>query len=148
MKIALSAHANLWNEANPKMTIDTYHLIVLPKDGGGFKHHAFDTLEREWKTFLLQRELYDMENAKPAKAAKSKPVEKPAKLRIRVKAQSKPLVTMAEILAAFGEVPKVALAPAHGNVDAVVPGGADRSTRQGCSVGGQGGVARIDRHPY
>jgi hypothetical protein len=97
----------------PKMTIDTHHLITLPKDGGEFKHHAFADLSREWETFKLYRELWRLEkewDAKPAKASKAtksaepKPVisEKP---RVRVKAQSTPALTMAEMLRSYGHVP-------------------------------------------
>lgn len=127
MKVALSAHANLWNEANPKMTIDTYHLIVLPKDGGAFQHHEFVELAREWETFKLYREAYRLEkewDVKPkAKAKAEKIAEKPAagsfdkagnfvlgapKPRIRVKASSIPQPTMAEMLRAYGHVPGAA----------------------------------------
>jgi len=111
MKIALSAHANLWNEANPKMTVDTYHLIVLPKDGGVFKHHAFDSLAREWEMFLLQRQLYEFEKPtkKPpapsvAKAGAAAAADRPAKPRVRVKVQSVPSLTMAEMLRAYGHI--------------------------------------------
>jgi hypothetical protein len=114
MKIALRAHANLWNEHNPKMTIATYHLIVLPKDGGVFKHHAYDELDREWKMFLLQRELYDMEKSpppSPTSRPKATPkasvrAEATVKPRIRVKAQTIPSMTMAEMLRAYGHVPE------------------------------------------
>jgi hypothetical protein len=131
MKVALSAHANLWNEANPKMTIDTHHLIILPKDGGAFQHHAFPDLTREWETFKLYREAYRLEkewDVKPkAKAKAAKIVEKPpvgsfdkignyavgasepiAKPRIRVKMQTSPVPTMAEMLRAYGHVPGAA----------------------------------------
>jgi hypothetical protein len=70
------------------MTIDTHHLIVLSKDGSGFKHHAFDNLDREWTMFLLQRELYRLEKEPAAKPA-PKPVAS-AKPRVRVKAQTAP----------------------------------------------------------
>jgi hypothetical protein len=53
MKVALAAHGALWNEAHPKQTLDSYHLIVLPKDGGPFQHHAYGDLEREWEIFKL-----------------------------------------------------------------------------------------------
>jgi hypothetical protein len=129
MKITMAAHANLWNEANPKMTIDTYHLIALPKDGGDFKHHAFDNLAREWEIFKLYRELWRFEKeweVKPTKKTDAKPkvVEKPAtgsfdkvgnfvlgadkpiKPRIRVKMQTVPTPTLAEMLRAYGHVPE------------------------------------------
>jgi hypothetical protein len=110
MKVALSAHANLWNEANPKMTIDTHHLIILPKDGGAFQHHAYPDLTRDWETFKLYREAYRLEkewDVKPkAKAKAEKIAEKTvAKPRIRVKMQTSPVPTMAEMLRAYGHVP-------------------------------------------
>jgi hypothetical protein len=120
MRVALAAHGNLWNEANPKQTLDTYHLIILPKDGGPFQHHAYGDLQREWELFQLYLRAYGLEKAKPAKEAKpkvEKPAEKPAKPRIRVKAHSKPMLTMAEILVAYGHVPPQRAQPVQQNID-------------------------------
>jgi hypothetical protein len=117
MKVALAAHGNLWDEARPTQKLDSYHLIILPKDGGAFQHHAYEDLTREWELFQAYLNAYTLEKAKPAKEAKSKPVEKPAKLRIRVKARSKPMLTMAELLVAFGDVPKVSRAPVQQSID-------------------------------
>jgi len=124
MKIAMAAHANLWNETcDPRMKIDTYHLITLPKDGGDFKHHAFADLSREWEIFKGYRELWRLEkewDVKPARKAEAK-VEKntkplgqfnkngefvteAAKPRIRVKMQTTPTPTMAEMLRAYGHI--------------------------------------------
>jgi hypothetical protein len=100
MKVALAAHGNLWNEARPTQKLDSYHLIILPKDGGPFQHHAFEDLSREWELFQAYLKAYSLEKARPTKQAKPKPVEKPAKPRIRVKAQSAPVVTLAEVLLA------------------------------------------------
>lgn len=98
MKVALAAHGNLWDEARPTQRLDSYHLIILPKDGGAFQHHAYGELTREWELFQLYLKAYSLEKAKPAKVAKLKLVaEKPAKPRIRVKVQTSPL-TMAEML--------------------------------------------------
>jgi hypothetical protein len=111
MRVALAGHANLWNEANPRQSIDTYHLIVLPKDGGAFQHHAFDSLANEWELFKLYREAYRLDKAcqKPAPAAPApaQPVQAPPKPRVRVKAQRAPALTMAEMLRAYGHVPEV-----------------------------------------
>jgi hypothetical protein len=101
MKIALAAHANLWNEANPKTTIDTHHLIVLPKDGGIFKHHAFDDLSREWQMFRLQRELYALEKGgsfASRRRATTQGAASKEKPRIRVKMRTS--LTMPEMLRA------------------------------------------------
>jgi hypothetical protein len=117
MKVAVAAHGNLWDEARPTQKLDSYHLIILPKDGGAFQHHAYEDLTLEWELFQAYLNAYNLEKAKPAKEAKSKPVEKPAKWRIRVKARSKPMPTMAEILLAFEDVPKVSRAPVQQNID-------------------------------
>jgi hypothetical protein len=116
MKVALAAHGNLWNEARPKQQLDSYHLIILPKDGGAFQHHANGDLSREWELFQAYLAAYRLEKAKPAAKAytipvfkaepKAEPV-KPAKPRIRVKARSIPSLTMAEMLRDYGHVPPV-----------------------------------------
>jgi hypothetical protein len=105
MRVALAGHANLWNEANPRQSIDTYHLIVLPKDGGAFQHHAFDSLANEWELFKLYREAYRLDKAcqKPAPAT-PQPVQAPPKPRVRVKANSAPSLSMAEILRSYGHL--------------------------------------------
>jgi hypothetical protein len=110
MKVAMAAHANLWNEANPKLAIDTFHLIALPKDGGAFKHHAFDDLDREWQTFKVYREAWRLEKewvAEKKVAKATSKTEAPVKPRIRVKAHSIPSLTMAEMLRAYGHVKEV-----------------------------------------
>lgn len=108
MRVALAAHANLWNEANPRQSIDTHHLIILPKDGGAFQHHAFDNLANEWELFKLYREAYRLDKAtqKPAPAA-PQPAPAPAKPRVRVKANSAPSLSMAEILRSYGHLSEV-----------------------------------------
>jgi hypothetical protein len=105
-KVRLAAYANLWNENNPRQKLDDYHLIILPKNGAGFKHCFWGTrdLDSEWKLFLNYRAGYDLDKActgsakkRPAKA-QAKPAE--GKPRIRVKARSAPVVTLAEVLLA------------------------------------------------
>lgn len=110
MKVALSAHGNLWNEAKPAQRLDSYHLIILPKDGGAFQHHAYETLDREWELFKLYREAYALEKNTSPKATKKveAKVEKPVKPRIRVKVQYTPVTTMAEMLRAYGHIPGAA----------------------------------------
>jgi hypothetical protein len=97
MKVALAAHGALWNETHPKQTLDSYHLIVLPKDGGPFQHHACGDLQREWEIFQLWLKAYHLEKAKPGKPAPQKPAAKP---RIRVKARSVRSLSMEEMLRA------------------------------------------------
>jgi hypothetical protein len=116
MKVALAAHGNLWNETHPTQRLDSYHLIILPKDGGPFQHHAYGDLGREWELFQAYLKAYALEKAKPAKEAKPKPIEKSAKPRIRVKARSIPSLTMAEVLRAYGHVPETR-APVQQNID-------------------------------
>lgn len=78
-KVALRAHANLWNEHNPpKFQIMSYHLVILPKDGAGFKHCEFDELDREWELFKLYRQAYDLEKGSQEKAKPNTKMTKPA----------------------------------------------------------------------
>jgi hypothetical protein len=116
MKVALAAHGNLWNEAKPTQKLDSYHLIILPKDGGAFQHHAYGDLSREWELFQAYLAAYRLEKAKPAAKAYTIPVfkaepkadpVKAAKPRIRVKAYSNcELNSMAATLRAYGHVPE------------------------------------------
>jgi hypothetical protein len=90
--------------------LDDCHLLILSKDGAGFKHfsRAKNELTKEWELFKAWRAAYAVEKDGSAKAAKPKPdVAKPAaaKPRIRVKAQGIRSTTMAEILMAYGHVP-------------------------------------------
>ncbi len=102
-KVALRAHANLWNEHNPaKFAVQTYHLIGLSKEGTGFKHYEFPELDNQWELFKTLLQAYQLEKAcgsvtqgraKPVKANASAP--KP----IRVKSQPAPL-TLTEVVEA------------------------------------------------
>jgi hypothetical protein len=110
-KVALRAHANLWNEHNAKLKIDSYHLVILPKDGAGFKHCEFDELDREWEYFKLARKLYDLDKGSSSKPAKAKPdlaksQEPKPRIRVRATTSVNPL-SMAEIMRAYGHVPEV-----------------------------------------
>jgi hypothetical protein len=84
MKVALSAHGNLWNEAKPTQKLDSYHLIILPKDGGAFQHHAFPDLTREWELFKLYRDAYAMEKGAPKAVKPKADVAKPAAVKPRI----------------------------------------------------------------
>jgi hypothetical protein len=131
-KVAMRAHASLWNEHNPKkFGIQAYHLIGLSKEGTGFKHYEFENLDSQWNLFLTLLEAYKLEKAcgsvtqgrtKPTKAKPPEP--KPSS---RVKPQPALTLTelveaadlanhvfrpehqlsMAEILRAHGHVPEV-----------------------------------------
>lgn len=61
-RIVLSAHGNLWREKHPDLPLDGgYHLIMLPKDGSKFGHHAFADLSPEWQMFTLQLDCWRIE---------------------------------------------------------------------------------------
>jgi PD-(D/E)XK nuclease superfamily len=132
-KIAIRAHANLWNEHNPaKFAVQAYHLIGLSKEGSGFKHYEFPDLDAQWDLFKTLLQAYRLEKAcgsvtvgrtKPTKA------EAPAaKVTARVDPPSSPLalaelvdaadlanhvsrpehqLSMAELLRAYEHVPEV-----------------------------------------
>jgi hypothetical protein len=131
-KVALRAHANLWNEHNPqKFAVQTYHLIGLSKNGAGFKHYAFDNLDAQWDLFTTLLRAYQLDKAcgsvtegRAKPTAKAKAAPKP----IRVKPQPAPVTltevveaadlvnhvwrpehqfTMAELLRNYGHVPEV-----------------------------------------
>jgi hypothetical protein len=116
-KVQLAAYSNLWNELNPMQELDDCHLLILSKDGAGFKHYSRtkNELAREWEVFKAWRSAYAVEKERSAKTYtipvfKAEPkAEKPAavKPRIRVKAHSIPSPTMAEMLRAYGHVPEV-----------------------------------------
>jgi hypothetical protein len=121
--IALAAHGRLWEENNPQQPITSYHLLLLPKDGSGFKHHAYSAahMEPQWRLFRLYLEAYRLDKAcagaltgqaqtiKPAGEKADKP-----RLRTRAAAADKPppgktkvtgaAATMAELLRAYGHV--------------------------------------------
>jgi hypothetical protein len=102
-KVAMRAHASLWNEHNPKkFGIQAYHLIGLSKEGTGFKHYEFENLDSQWNLFLTLLEAYKLEKVcgsvtqgrtKPTKAKPPEP--KPSS---RVKPQ--PALTLTELVEA------------------------------------------------
>jgi hypothetical protein len=75
--VAMAAHGQLWNETHPDQKIDTYHLLILPKEGGDFQHYAFDDLSVQWRLFLLWFEAYKLD--KIAASAFSAPKKAKAK---------------------------------------------------------------------
>jgi hypothetical protein len=72
--IALAAYGRLWEEHNPQQPLSSYHLIILPKDGSAFQHHAYADLSPQWKLFRLYLEAYRIDKAcagiKPVQPAK------------------------------------------------------------------------------
>ncbi len=75
MRLAMSAHGNLWHEQHPELPLEAYHLIMLPKDGSRFGHHAFADLSQEWEMFTLQLDCWRIEKGlsrrRTAKATKA-----------------------------------------------------------------------------
>lgn len=60
--VAMAAHGKLWEENHPDHALNGgYHLIILPKDGSDFQHHAYDDLSLHWKLFRLYLEAYRLE---------------------------------------------------------------------------------------
>jgi hypothetical protein len=102
----MAAHGKLWEETHPQHPLTGgYHLLILPKDGTAFRHHAYGDLEPHWKMFQLELELYRLERfiasgeALKAKAARKKPEHRTPKLIH----QAHPM-TMGEMLRAYGHV--------------------------------------------
>jgi hypothetical protein len=115
--LGLAAHGNLWDENHPDHKLTGYHLLILPKDGSAFQHHAYDDLSRQWKLFTLYLEAYRLDKAcsgaikadavaPPVTAAPAQAPAPAVKPRIRVKAQTAPIApaTMAELLRSYGHV--------------------------------------------
>jgi hypothetical protein len=60
--VAMAAHGRLWEERYPDQPLDGgYHLIILPKDGSEFQHHAYRDLALHWRLFQLYLEAYRLE---------------------------------------------------------------------------------------
>jgi len=120
--IALAAHGRLWEENHPQQRLSSYHLIILPKDGSAFQHHAYADLGPQWKLFTLYLEAYRLDKAcagiksvpavapapvtvtadvpKPRRSRKSPPAKVPS-----LAAPAAAPLTMAEILRSYGHVP-------------------------------------------
>jgi hypothetical protein len=59
--IALAAYGRLWEENHPQQPLSSYHLIILPKDGTAFAHHAYGDVSRQWKLFTLYLEAWRLD---------------------------------------------------------------------------------------
>jgi hypothetical protein len=131
-KVAIRAHANLWNEHNPqKFAVQTYHLIALSKNGAGFKHYAFDNLDAQWDLFQCLLNAHRLEKAcgpvggRPAKRSAKPSEERPMsqnpasndagkwdkrralQLLMSEVANDPRQLSMAEILRSYGHLPEV-----------------------------------------
>lgn len=123
MLFAMAAHGQLWNELHPDQPLQSYHLILMPKDGSPHQHHCFDDLSRQWEIFKLLLEAFHLDTlavspkAKPAPdwSTVKKQLEDSVKVheldelakpkpRVRVKAAPIPMMTMGEMLRAYGHV--------------------------------------------
>jgi hypothetical protein len=63
--LAMAAHATLWNEQNPRQKVQSCHLIYLPKDGSGHKHHSYAGLESLWQEFRQLLMAFAIKNGMP-----------------------------------------------------------------------------------
>jgi hypothetical protein len=66
-QVQLAAYANLWNECHPLQELDDCHLLILSKDGAGFRHCTWrlgreSELDRQWRMFKVWRQAYELEN--------------------------------------------------------------------------------------
>lgn len=60
MLIQLAAYALLLEENHPELIPTGYHILRVAKETADFGHHYYGELEKEKKSFLLMRELYDL----------------------------------------------------------------------------------------
>jgi len=91
-RLVMAAHGNLWTEKYPELPLlGGYHLIILPKDGSKFGHHAFADLSRELEMFLLQLDCWKIEKGLTRKrAVRPATVVSAPKVRLAAEAQPKP----------------------------------------------------------
>ena len=59
----LAAYALLLEECAPEFTPQGFHLLRVAKESADFAHYYFGELEQAKKSFLLMRELYDLDKA-------------------------------------------------------------------------------------
>jgi hypothetical protein len=60
--IQLAAYRNLWNENHPaRLLTGGSHLLRFAKEHGDFAHHYYPNLDDAWRSFVLMRELYDLD---------------------------------------------------------------------------------------
>jgi hypothetical protein len=53
-KVQVAAYANLWNERNPLQELDDCHLLILSKDGAGFKHCTWRKGDLDRESFFIK----------------------------------------------------------------------------------------------
>ena len=59
--IQLAAYALLLEECEPKWTPSGFHLLRVSKESADFAHYFFGELEEAKRSFILMRELYDLD---------------------------------------------------------------------------------------
>lgn len=102
--VAMAAHGQLWHENNPQHQLTGYHLLILPKDGSPFQHHAYGDLSSQWKLFTLYLEAYRLDKAcitaltQESVVAKGPKSRKPAAAKpVIVKTSDPPPVVRAKV---------------------------------------------------
>lgn len=69
MLIQLAAYALLLEECEPQYTPQGFHLLRVAKESADFAHHFYGELEQAKKSFVLMRELYDLDKDLKKRAA-------------------------------------------------------------------------------
>lgn len=69
MLIQLAAYALLLAENKPEWTPQGFHLLRVAKESADFAHHFYGELEQAKRSFLLMRELYDLDKDLKKRAA-------------------------------------------------------------------------------
>jgi hypothetical protein len=122
MLLAMAAHGKLWIENNPGKPLNGgYHLLMLPKDGGAFRHMHYVDLDAYWEQYKLLLQAYRMDKLLSSAAAlegqavvpSPAPQSPAAKTQHAPTAQPRPRMTyspqpqamsMAEMLRSYGHV--------------------------------------------
>jgi len=60
-RIQLSAYGKLWDENHPDDPVEGYHLLKVGKKDGGFSHHFWPYLDKEWLVFMHLRDLHELQ---------------------------------------------------------------------------------------
>lgn len=69
MLVQLAAYALLLEECEPTYTPQGFHLLRVAKESADFAHHFYGELEQAKRSFLLMRELYDLDKSLKKRAA-------------------------------------------------------------------------------
>lgn len=69
MLIQLAAYALLLEECAPEFTPQGFHLLRVAKESADFAHHFYGELDQAKQSFVLMRELYDLDKSLKKRAA-------------------------------------------------------------------------------